>query len=413
MPEHNIVVLGGGLVGGFIARELSRSSLGGERLRVTLVDRDSAGLERSLAQAQSLGGRLSTNQADVSDRDVLLKVIEEATLIVGALPGHLGFAALRTVIESGRSVVDISFCPEDLLALDSLARNNGCTVVVDCGVMPGLGGMLAVNFAQRFRDEGGEPQSMRILVGGLPIVRRWPFEYTAPFSPSDVIEEYVRPARVLEHGKLVEYPALSGIEHIEFPGIGTLEAFNTDGLRSLLVTLNVPSMVEKTLRYPGHAEKMRLLRELGLFSPAPLRVAAPGGSRLDVAPLALAETLLRQAWSLPDGEGELTAMRVEVSGALPGESGAEALTLRADLLDYGDSESYASSMARTTGWPAIIAARMILDGTLVRPGVLAPELIGQQEPLWRRMLVELEAAGIEIRESRLESAAPPAQAAVL
>src|SRR5690606_68896 len=119
---------------------------------------------------------------------------------------------------------------EEASALNMAAQHSGSRVVVDCGVMPGLGGMLAARFSRQF----DEPQSMRILVGGLPTERNWPFEYRAPFSPADVIEEYVRPARYLVNGELVTMPALSEIELLDFPGIGTLEAFNTDGLRSIM-----------------------------------------------------------------------------------------------------------------------------------------------------------------------------------
>lgn len=382
MEQQNIAVLGGGLVGGFIARELARSLGAGSS--VTLADVDKAALERNYELAAAMGHPISISQADLSDREVLLKSIEEARLVIGALPGHLGFECLRTVIQSGRDCVDISFCPEDVLLLDPLARSHGVSVIVDCGVMPGLGGMLAAHFASRIREAGGSPQRLCIMVGGLPEVRRWPFEYTAPFSPSDVIEEYVRPARVKENGKVVEYPALSGLELVDFPDVGTLEAFSTDGLRTLLTTLDIPNMVEKTLRYPGHAEKMRLLREMGLFSSEPLSLRDASGADCTVRPLDLADRLLREAWRLPPGEGELTAMRVEVDGCC------------ATLLDRGDPAVQASSMARTTGLPAVIAAKMILDGTFVRPGVTPPERLGEDARLWRRMLVELEAAGVEI-----------------
>src|SRR5690606_28022112 len=103
-------------------------------------------------------------------------------------------------------------------------------------------------------------ERLSIMVGGLPVERSWPWEYRAPFSPSDVIEEYLRPARLRIAGRTVEREALSEIELVDLPGVGTLEAFNTDGLRSLLETLDFEDMVEKTLRYPGYAEKMRVLR---------------------------------------------------------------------------------------------------------------------------------------------------------
>jgi saccharopine dehydrogenase-like NADP-dependent oxidoreductase len=358
MTVKRVAVLGGGLVGGFIARELAKY----DDIELTLYDRDEAVLAHCAKTA-----KLATQQADLSDVSVIAAIAGAADLVMGAVPGRLGLAMLRTVIKAGTDCIDISFFPEDAAQLDNLAREKGARVVVDCGVMPGLGGMLAARFSRQF----DKPQSMRILVGGLPLERSWPFEYKAPFSPADVIEEYIRPARYIVDGKLITMPALSEIELLDFPGIGTLEAFNTDGLRSIMATLPYPSMVEKTLRYPGHAEKMRMLRELGFFDEEPLAVS--GGS---IVPLELTSRLLFDNWKLTTGMRELTVMRVEASGIRDGQL----LSLRCDVLDHTDPDSGDFSMARTTGLPAILCARMLLAGKLgIEPGVTAPETLGFDE----------------------------------
>src|SRR4029450_4766258 len=116
---------------------------------------------------------------------------------------------------------------------------------------------------------------VEIYVGGLPRERRWPFDYKAGFAPADVIEEYVRPARMVEQGRVVVKEALSEPELIDFPGVGTLEAFNTDGLRGLRAAVKAPFMREKTLRYPGHVELMRAFRETGFFSKEPVDLGGP------------------------------------------------------------------------------------------------------------------------------------------
>ena len=174
---------------------------------------------------------------------------------------------------------------------------------------------------------------------------------------------------------------------MELPGVGTLEAFNTDGLRTLLKNLNAPHMREKTLRYPGHAEKIRLLRELGFFSDEP--VQAGGNS---VKPLDVTAALLIKHWKLAPGEHELTVMRVEVEGA---DEDGHHLLHRADLLDRGDPATGALSMARTTGYPAVFAARMILDGDLRDRGILPCELLGADDALCDKLLDSLAEVGIE------------------
>jgi lysine 6-dehydrogenase len=295
----------------------------------------------------------------------------------------MGYRTLETVLAAGRDCVDISFFPEDSLALDALARQRGARAIADCGVMPGLGGMLALRMARELEAEGAAPQRMSIMVGGLPQERRWPLEYKAPFSPSDVLEEYVRPARLRRDGRLVELPALSEPELIDFPGVGTLEAFNTDGLRTLLSTLDIPDMAEKTLRYPGHRDRLAFLSALGFFDSVPVRVRAA-----EVAPVELTAALLERVWRLGPGEPEFTAMRVEVE--------AEGRLRRCDLLDRTDPATGDSSMARTTGWPAVLAVRLLLAGGWDRPGVTAPELLAADDAAWRCMLDGLAAAGIEL-----------------
>jgi lysine 6-dehydrogenase len=364
------------MVGGFIARTLAAAS----EFDVTLV------------AACQAAARLSTNQADLSDADVVRSVIEPADLVIGAVPGHLGFAVLRTVLEAGRHLVDISFFPEDALELDALARSNGASAIVDCGVMPGLGGMLGARMASELEANGWGVERLSIMVGGLPRQRLWPLEYKAPFSPVDVLEEYTRPARVREHGRVVSYPALSGAELVDLPEVGTLEAFNTDGLRSLLHTLAIPNMVEKTLRYPGHADKLRLLRALGFFDAAPLETSAGA-----VAPLEVTTRLLDRIWRLEQGEPEFTVMRVSVEAQRAADGGPpEHTAVHCDLLDRTDPATGDSSMARTTGWPAVLAARLVLAGQWERPGVIPAELLGLDDRAWDSMQAGLAAAGIKL-----------------
>jgi saccharopine dehydrogenase-like NADP-dependent oxidoreductase len=327
-------------------------------------------------------------QADLSDSDVIRSVIGEADLVVGAVPGHMGYFELQTVLGAGKKCVDISFFPEDALTLDALARQRGAMAITDCGVMPGLGGMLGARMAADLESEGATPTHLKIMVGGLPRLRRWPLEYKAPFSPIDVLEEYTRPARLREWGHEVEYPALSGVEPVDLPVAGLLEAFNTDGLRTLLTTLSIPNMAEKTLRYPGHAEKMRLLRDLGFFDSDPVELRK-GES---VSPLELTSTLLESVWRLDDGEEEFTVMRVEVMASI----GDQQLLRSVDLLDGTDFQTGDSSMARTTGWPAVLAAKLILEGGWQRPGVTPSELIGLDEASWEYMKDGLGQAGIAL-----------------
>ncbi len=262
-----IAVLGAGMVGSAIAADLC-----GE-YAVTSVDFDQARLD-ALQQRCSA----SAVRADLRDPAEVQRVVAGCDLVIGAVPGFMGSATLEAVIRAGMNAVDISFFDEDPFELDSLARERGVTAVVDAGIAPGFSNMVLGYHAAHMKV-----RSFRCLVGGLPVERRWPYQYKAPFSPIDVLEEYTRPARLVLDGEVVVRPALSDAEPVEIEPIGTLEAFNTDGLRTLLRTMDVPEMVEKTLRYPGHIEIMRILRESGFLSKDAIDVRGVAVRPLDLA----------------------------------------------------------------------------------------------------------------------------------
>ena len=377
---RNIMVLGCGLVGSVMARDLADH----ENAHVTVVDVDGEALLRLAAHD---GDRISTRKADLRDGEQLRNIVREADVVVGAVPGWLGYEALSNVIAAGKSFVDISFMPEDPRPLDAAAKKAGVVGLVDFGVAPGMSNVLATRAAL----DMDAPADVRIFVGGLPQVRRWPFEYAAVFSPSDVIEEYTREARLVENGKIVVRTALTEVEPLEFEGVGTLEAFNSDGLRSLMWTLDVPNMKEKTLRYPGHTERMRMLRETGFFSPRAVRVG-----NVDVRPLDLTLALFRDAWKLPEGEGDLTVMRIDVSGTHQGKPTRDVY----ELFDRYDPEKKNTSMARTTGFPCAIATRLLLDGKLgLEPGVHFPEAVARNQSVLDTLIAQLEKRGVVFRHS--------------
>ncbi len=269
---------------------------------------------------------------------------------------------------------------EDALELSEFARTAGVCAVVDMGVAPGMSNLLA-GYAAKLLSPC---DSIEIYVGGLPRLRTWPFDYKAAFAPADVIEEYTRPSRIVENGKVVVRPALSEPELMDLPGVGTVEAFNTDGLRSIAATLRVPNMKEKTLRYPGHIALMRAFRETGLFSQEPIDV---GGVK--VRPLDLTSKLLFPKWTYEEGEQDLTVMRVTATGLLRGSP----TRLTWDLLDLFDPATGFTSMSRTTAFPATITAHLLLSGKLSRPGVHTPELLAEQW-LVDHLMQELKARGV-------------------
>jgi lysine 6-dehydrogenase len=381
-----VAVLGGGLVGSTVARDLARDG----EFAVTVFDH----LEPVLAHLTGVDG-VTVVRADLADAGEVARAVEGHDLVVGAVPGHMGFATLGQVLTCGKNVVDISFLGEDPFALDMLAKEKGVCAVVDCGIAPGCSNLIL----GRMEREFDSLQRFLCYVGGLPVVRSWPWEYKAPFSPADVIEEYTRPARYVAHGQVVTRPALSEAELIDFPPVGTLEAFNTDGLRTLLRTAKVPYMQEKTMRYPGHIDKIRVLRESGFFLNQSVDV---GG--VSVRPLDLTSRLLFALWKLAEGEEDLTVMRVSVEGVRRGKR----VRRNFDLYDRYDRATATTSMARTTGYTCTAAVRLLARGLYGRPGIAPPEFLGREPGCYEFIIAELGRRGVVFRESETEVATPAA-----
>jgi len=372
-----IIILGAGLVGGPMARDMAAD----KEAKVTAVDVSSKALDRLKKFP-----RIKTVREDLADTRNLKKAIRDADLVISAVPGFMGFKTLRAVLEEGKNAVDIAFFPEDPFALDRLARTKRLTAVVDCGVAPGMSSILAT-YAMKKLDK---TKSIKIYVGGLPEIREYPYEYKAVFSPHDVIEEYVRPARYIENGKMVTRPALSDPEFLTFPGIGTLEAFNTDGLRTMAKTVDVPNMKEKTLRYPGHIEKMAVLRETGFFDTREVTIK---GTR--IRPLDFTAEILFPKWKLKEGEADITVMKIIVEGM----KNRKPLSISYNLFDRYDDRTGIHSMARTTGYTATTVARMITQGLFQRKGISAPEHIGENARCVKFLLSGLAERGVVYRET--------------
>jgi saccharopine dehydrogenase-like NADP-dependent oxidoreductase len=373
----NIVILGAGRVGGAMAIDLAKD----KRFHVVVADRD----ERSL-EALRTGYGIPGERVDVSLESTVRRVVAKADFVISAVPGFLGFQTLKVVLESGKNVVDIAFFPEDPFALDELARAKKVTAIVDCGVAPGMSNLLVGHVSAGLQ----RTDRVRIYVGGLPSVRQWPYEYKAGFSPIDVIEEYTRPARFVRGGKVEVCPALSELELIDFPDLGTLEAFVTDGLRTLARTIDAPDMIEKTMRYPGHAERMRMLRETGFFSETPIDV-----NGVSVRPIDVATRLLFPMWQMGEGDEDITIMRIVVDGLGPKGGGRTTY----DLVDRYDRTTGTTAMARTTGYTATTAVRMLAAGLWTEPGVIAPERLGQNAACTDFILAGLRERNVIYRES--------------
>ncbi len=372
--RKRIIVLGAGLVGKAMAIDLAT------QYEVTAVDFN----EEALQALEEKG--IQTQKFDFSNLAALKDLVQSYDLVVGAVPGFLGLQTVKTVIEAGKNMVDISFFPEDPFQLDELAKKNNVTVITDCGVAPGMGNIILGYHYSRMKI-----QRYECLVGGLPVVREWPYEYKAVFSPIDVIEEYIRPARYVQNGQVVIKEALSDPELIHFPEVGTLESWNSDGLRSLIKTMpDIPDMIEKTLRYPGCIEYLRVLRESGFFSYEEVDIKG-----VKIRPIDVTARLLFPKWKLKPGEEEFTVMRIQIEG----DENGKPKKYEYNLFDKTDAKTDTLSMARTTGYTCTAAVNLVLNEKFTRKGICPPEYVGEEQENFDFVVSYLKERGVHYRIS--------------
>jgi saccharopine dehydrogenase-like NADP-dependent oxidoreductase len=368
-----IAVLGCGMMGSAIAIDLSTN------YAVEVID---------LTENKKLSSRfkqlnIKTTIADLTDFKLIPLLIKDADLVIGAVPGYIGFKVLKNAIKAGKNIVDISFFNEDPFQLNELAERKNLTAVVDCGVSPGLSNLILGYHNKKMKVEFYE-----CLVGGLPFKRVLPFEYSAPFSPIDVIEEYTRPARLMENGKIIIKPPLSELEELEIEPIGTLECFNSDGLRTILKTMLIPNMKEKTLRYPGHIKKIKFLTDCGFFNSESIKIN--GNS---IRPIDFTSEILLPIWKQEKNSDEFTLMKIIIRGEENGKLKEHIY----ELFDRYDEKTGTTSMARTTGYTCTGTAKMILEGKFQKKGICPPEYIGDDENCFEEIMNHLAARNIKLK----------------
>ena len=378
-----VLILGLGNIGSIATKDLANSI---NSIQIVVADKNET---RAKEIAERIGKEnVSRIQLDVTNPSELANAMKDFDLVMGFLPGKLGYRLTKACIEARIDLVDVSYMAENPLTLTEDAIKAGVTIVPDCGLAPGISNILVGHAA----SELDKVQAVHIMVGGLPEKRVPPLDYVITWSPENLIDEYKRRARIVKEGRIIEVEALSGLEQVEFPELGRLEAFYTDGLRTLPHTIKaVPDMWEKTLRYPGHAEKIELLKTLGFFEEEQIDVDG-----VSMSPRRLTVKLFERKLRRPEVK-DVVALKVEVSGVRNGKQTRYVY----HLLDYYDEKLGITAMARTTAYSASIIAQFMLKKTLKEKGIVPTEIIGKDSVLFQMFLDELKKRGIRIAEEKV------------
>jgi lysine 6-dehydrogenase len=376
MDAMKVAVMGAGLMGSVIGWDLARSE-GVDSVVVADVSRE----RLDALKKRAPGRKLSVQVLDIKDQTKTVEFLRGFDVAASALPHGVVHSSDVAAVAAGTKMVNIAF-EDEQMELDAAARKSGALLIPGCGVAPGLGGILLVDALKRISggDEG------HILVGGLPQNPQPPFGYKLVFSVVGLLREYIDDARVFRDGRLVKVRPFSTVETVEFPDpIGALEAFCTDGLASLVYTMKGMRVLdEKTLRWPGHVEKMNLLMESGFFSREKMKFG-----EAEVSPLEMSWAILARKLSEGDPH-DLTVMRVVA------KSGKKESVY--EMLDRYDDKNGVTSMGKTTGYTASIVTQMVGSGEIVGRGTLPPEsaVVGKNV---EKVISELGRRGVKVSAS--------------
>jgi lysine 6-dehydrogenase len=375
-------MLGCGNIGSVAAKDLAESL---PSARIVMAD---VNLSRAKEAVSRIGlNNVSSIQTDASNHKELADTIKKFDLVVGALPGRMGYRACKASISARVDMVDVSYMPEDVMTLSKGASKAKVCLVPDCGMSPGLDSILAGRAVGKL----DQIDKIHILNGGLPKKPIPPLNYVVTWSVKDLIDMYSRKVNIVRDGRVVKVEAMSGLEEITFPGVGKLEAFYTDGLRTMLHTIKgARDMWEKSLRYPGHAEKIKLLKALGFFSEKSIEV---GG--VQIAPREITARLLENKLKQPE-ISDIVAMLVQVGGYKNNRE----TTFTYQCLDRCDKKQKVTALARTTAYTTSIVAQLVVKGAIEEKGLIPPEKLGMNEKLYRKFMDQMEKRGIIVKESK-------------
>jgi len=373
-----VSVLGCGLIGRVAARTLLDEK---DVSEVTVVDSDSKKLE-SFKEA-SRSQKLVTYHASVTDHDRIVRIVRGSSVVICALPQKLAVAGDTAAMDAEVNAVDIAF-EDDQMQLHTRLKERGMTLIPGCGLAPGLTNILSCHAT----DDMDRAEGVYIKVGGIPQHPKPPLEYRVVFSLETVWDEYLKPVRIIRDGVIREVPALSGLETVYFPEpFGLVECFYTDGLSTLVHTMGgkVVEAEEKTIRYPGHADKIKTLIECGLLGSKP--VAVDGAK---VVPRRFLTALLTPMIELGK-ERDATLMRIDVTG----EKDRKEVRYTYEMIDLFDEERGITSMAKTTAFPGSIVALMLARGEIQEKGLLPPEEAIRKN-LFNKFIAELSRRDVHV-----------------
>ena len=358
-----IGVLGAGLMGKEAARDLAWSE-GVTKIGIADID-----LEKAEAAAQAIqSDKVTCYQVNAEREEELTAFMQKFDVIINALFYKFNEIVTKTAIKTGVHSLDlgghIGHITDRILELSDEARAQQVTIIPDLGVAPGMINILTGHGVSKL----SKAEAVKLYVGGIPLRPEPPFAYNHVFSLEGLLDHYTDPAIIIRDGKQVEVPALSEVETVYFERFGPLEAFHTSGGTSTLSRSfpDLQTLEYKTVRYPGHAEKFKLLVDLNLTR-NDYEVKVNGRK---IKPRDVLLEVLKPILHLGDKD-DAVVLKVLVSGIKNGKK----KTYQYEMITVKDREKNVTAMARATAFTISSVAQMIARGEITKRGVYPPEQI--------------------------------------
>ncbi len=358
----HVAVIGAGLMGRAITSDLINNS---SFEKVTLVDKSKKALNETSQIIKN--DRLHLSEFDINNDEKNEDLICSADVVISAVPYYFNLSLTKLCIHHHTHFIDLggnNRVVSQQRDLSENAKKNQVTIIPDSGLAPGLVSIITKDIVEKSDDV----ESVHLRVGGLPVHPKPPLNYEIVFSPNGLINEYTEDALVLQNGQITMKPSMTEREVIEFPGpFGKMEAFITSGGSSTLPYTyqdKINNLDYKTIRYPGHCEKMKTILDLGFGSTKPIAV-----DKTMISPRKMLISLLKQ--SLPKTNGDVVLLKVLSKVKRKNKY----MNIQYRLIDYFDKQTGFTAMMRTTGFPVAITADLLARNIITQQGVFCPEEI--------------------------------------
>jgi lysine 6-dehydrogenase len=368
----DILILGAGMMGRAVAFDLATFS---KFDKITIFDKDKKTLES--AKNFLKDKKINYEILDVGDEEKVKENFRKYDVAVSAVPYYFNYFLTKTAINTNTHFIDLggnNTVVEKQLSLSDLAEKNNVTVIADCGLAPGLVSIITRDIVD-FMDE---VDFVKIRVGGLPLKPVPPFNYQIVFSPNGLINEYMEDALILDNKKIVAKKSMTKLEEVIFPyPFSKMEAFLTSGGCSTLpytFRYIIRYLDYKTIRYPGHCEKIKPMLDLGFGSEEPIKI-----NNVEITPRKLLIKLLRE--KIPCKGKDVVLLKIMSQGIKNNEK----INIDYQMIDYFDEKNNITSMMRTTAYPVAIIADMINSGTIKKRGVHTCENIVSPKPFFQEL----------------------------